>query len=221
MFVLIYPGTALMWFSTISACLIMLLIVLFAPWRAFFSVSQRVLLWLFYAFSLASVWLLEVKVADVFSVHLSMMTAAVFLFGFRLAILAGVFGLFAHQLVSPFMWDVLGLNFLLTVVMPAVGTYIALKIVALVPINNLFVFILGGGFFGAILSVLVTVASGLALFGIFNAWSLTVVIKDHLWLYGMSLFPEGFINGAIVSTTTVLWPHLVKTYDDHRYLDDS
>ncbi|GAA6167775.1 hypothetical protein [Sessilibacter corallicola] len=199
----------------------MLLIVLFAPWRAFFSVSQRVLLWLFYAFSLASVWLLEVKVADVFSVHLSMMTAAVFLFGFRLAILAGVFGLFAHQLVSPFMWDVLGLNFLLTVVMPAVGTYIALKIVALVPINNLFVFILGGGFFGAILSVLVTVASGLALFGIFNAWSLTVVIKDHLWLYGMSLFPEGFINGAIVSTTTVLWPHLVKTYDDHRYLDDS
>lgn len=209
-----------MWFSNILACLLFLAVIALAPWKDFFMVFQRVLLWLGYSVALASVWLLEVKVLDVFAIHLSLMTAAVFLLGFPLAVTAGAFGLLAHQLVSPFMWDNLGLNFLLTVVVPALGASLALRLVAMVPINNLFVFILGGGFFGAILSVLITVLSAFVLFFIFNAWSLTVVLKDHAWLYGMSLFPEGFINGAIVSTTTVLWPNLVKSYDDHRYLDD-
>jgi uncharacterized membrane protein len=221
MFILIFPGSILMWFSNIASCLILLSVFVFAPWKAFFSVTQRVFLWLFYAFTLALIWLLNVSIVDVFAIHLSLMTAAVFLFGFPLAIMAGVFGLLAYQLVSPIMWENIGLNFLLTVFFPALGARLALKIVALVPINNLFVFILGGGFFGAILSVIVTVISGFILFGVFNAWSLTVLLRDHAWLYGMSLFPEGFINGAIISTTTVLWPDLVKCYDDHRYLDDT
>ena len=31
-------------------------------------------------------------------------------------------------------------------------------------------------------------------------------------------FPEGFLNGAVISALTVFYPDIVKTYDDVRYL---
>jgi uncharacterized membrane protein len=34
------------------------------------------------------------------------------------------------------------------------------------------------------------------------------------------LFPEGFINGMLVTTLTVFYPDLVKTFDDRHYLAD-
>ncbi len=32
------------------------------------------------------------------------------------------------------------------------------------------------------------------------------------------LFPEGFINGAVVSALAVFAPELLRSYDDERYL---
>ncbi|WP_460052013.1 hypothetical protein [Sessilibacter sp. MAH2] len=209
-----------MWFGFIASAVIVLAALIFAPWRSFFSVSHRVLLWLAYSSIMGFVWLLKVELSAVIAVHLSMMSAAVFLFGLPLAIIAGVFGLVAVQLVMAIDLHNLGLNFLLSVAYPVFGAIIALQVVTRIPFNNLFVFILGGGFFGAVFTVIFTVINAYAIFWIFNAWSLEVILEDHFWLYGMSLFPEGFINGATISTITVLWPDLVKSYDDKRYLGD-
>jgi len=31
------------------------------------------------------------------------------------------------------------------------------------------------------------------------------------------LFPEGFINGMVITALTVFYPDLVKTFDDEHY----
>lgn len=36
----------------------------------------------------------------------------------------------------------------------------------------------------------------------------------------LMMFPEGFLNGMIVTTLTVFYPGLVKTFDDSYYLGD-
>ena len=77
---------------------------------------------------------------------------------------------------------------------------------------------MGGGFFGAMLTTGLTAVGALALFWLLDAWSLQIVLQDNLWLFAVSMFPEGFMGGAVLTVVTVLWPWLVKSYDEDRYL---
>jgi uncharacterized membrane protein len=43
---------------------------------------------------------------------------------------------------------------------------------------------------------------------------------DNWPLVSLVLFPEGFINGMIITTLTVFYPQVVKTFDDKHYLGD-
>ena len=79
---------------------------------------------------------------------------------------------------------------------------------------------LGAGFGGGLLSVLLVAVTALPVL-----W----LIGQHGWvgqalanwpLILLMMFPEGFINGMIVTTLTVFYPDLVKTFDDGFYLGD-
>jgi uncharacterized membrane protein len=86
--------------------------------------------------------------------------------------------------------------------------------------NNLFLYLLGVGFGGGILAMLATVLVALGML---------LLCDQHAWVNGalqnwplilLVLFPEGFINGMLVTTLTVFYPHLVKTFDEQHYLGD-
>ena len=85
--------------------------------------------------------------------------------------------------------------------------------------QNLFIFMLGAGFGGGILSMLVVAIVSLALFWLIGQGEWTRNAVENWPLLSLILFPEGFINGMLVTTLTVFYPGLVKTFDDAFYLD--
>ncbi len=220
MLLLIYPGDAFFWLSVVASVLGVLLSLITTPWKAFFSVSARSLLWLGYWLVLTFVWSLRVPVSGVIAMHLTALTAAVFIFGWSLTLLLGVLALVANQLLQPAPWFAFPGSVLLGVLMPVLAARIAFEVVNRIPVNNLFVFILGGGFFGSVFTVAFSALAAWFWFWLTGAWSLRVVLADNLIIYALSAFPEGFIGGSVLTTVTVLWPDLVKNYDDNRYLSD-
>lgn len=220
MMVVIFPGETLFWVATVLSSLGLLAALVLCPWRAFFQVRPRSVLWLGYWLVLTFVWSLRIPMGEIMAMHLTALAPAVFIFGAPLALLLASLALVSSQLLQPLTWQVLPLNWLLGVLLPVAGAWLARVLVNRLPLNNLFVFILGGGFGGSILMVVVTVAGSLMFLSAFSVPSLVVVLQDHLWLFGLSAFPEGFIGGAVLSTITVLWPGLVKNYDDQRYLSN-
>jgi uncharacterized membrane protein len=218
MLVLIHPGQAMLQAANILGLLIFCAAVLCAPWRRFLSQRSRPLVWLGYAVVLALLWSLRVAPNEVLAFHISAIAAAVFVFGLRLTLLMGAFALMINQLVVPLPDYTWALNFLLSAAMPAIAVALFGRVIHRLPSNNLFVFMLGGGFLGAVLGVLATSAGAYLLFYWFASPSLAIVLLDYWPVVAMSLFPEGFIGGGVLTTFTVLWPGLVKLYDDQRYL---
>lgn len=47
------------------------------------------------------------------------------------------------------------------------------------------------------------------------------LLFDNSHLFLLLAFPEGFCNGALMSTLAVLAPEMVKTYDHDFYLSKS
>ena len=86
--------------------------------------------------------------------------------------------------------------------------------------KNLFVFMLGGGFLGGMLTVQGMALSGLLYVGLFGPDPLWVIAWDNYYLSWLLMFPEGFMNGAFITVLAVMKPDLVKTYDDGAYLGD-
>jgi uncharacterized membrane protein len=84
--------------------------------------------------------------------------------------------------------------------------------------NNLFLYLLGVGFGGGILAMLVTIVAALALLLLCGQQAWAGEALENWPLIVLILFPEGFINGMIVTTLTVFYPQLVKTFDERHYL---
>ena len=86
--------------------------------------------------------------------------------------------------------------------------------------NNLFLYLLGVGFGGGILAMLMMVAMVLPLLWLIGQQAWVELALDSWPMVLLVLFPEGFINGMAVTTLTVFYPQLVKTFDDEFYLGE-
>jgi len=205
--------------------LVWLIAVYIAPWRAFFAAGERQHSLLAAILALGCFWLLNVEVRESLALHPLAMTATVMVFGWALAIIGGALALlFSHGLDSllegALVWGNYPVDCVLSVVVPAGATSLVLHVIQRIRVRNLFIYMLGGGFLGAMISIQLMAAATVILLHITGATELAAMAEEHYMIFGLLMFPEGFINGAIVTLLTVLWPDIVKTYDDHRYLDD-
>lgn len=214
----VYPGDLFLWCCYVFTGIGLLLALMSAPWRPFFSLRERSMLWLGYWIVVSFVWLLRIPVNELMAVHLCGLTAAVFIFGWSLTVLLGALAVLSNQIIAPEPWFSVCSHFVLAVLIPVSCAGMVRYAIDRIPVNNLFVFLLGGGFFGAMIVTIVSALMALALFAVLGAWGLRVVVQDNLWLFAVSMFPEGFMAGAVLTIVTVLWPSLVKTYDEDRYL---
>lgn len=150
-------------------------------------------------------------------VHLLLFMAYTAVFGWSLAVLGGM-------IISSCVWfwygwplDGLPITLLFQVVVPATLSFGVLSWVLRLRTRNLFFYLLGAGFFGA---MAVRLAMAL-LFGAFLA-VFDEPLLEKLWdnssVYWLMIYAEGFINGMLVTSITVFKPDLVKTFDDEKYL---
>ena len=189
-----------------------------APWRQLINAQERQHAFAFVIVALALFWQLEVDVQGMWLLRPLLMMALVMVFGAPLAIVAASLALLLEQLLGDFQWSILGLSICFAVVVPVLTASGVLLLLERIPNRNLFHYMLGGGFFGAMITVQVMAACVYVYVWLLGPEPLLFSIRSHYYLSLLMMFPEGFMNGAIVTTVTVLKPELMKTYDDKFYL---
>ena len=219
MFILVSIQPLLIWLPCLLSLCILLWTLLTSPWRYLFSEPSRQHLFFAASLVLGLSWAtLSVDVNQLYSVHPLIITSAVFIFGLRFSLIMGGLALLITHAISLHFWENIGYHYLVNVVTPALISVFILYAIDKLRIQNLFIYILGGGFFGSMLTVILTgVVALLALW--ISGSSLQYPVFDNVYLFAMLTFPEGFTNGAIITALTVVRPDLVKTYDDKFYLD--
>ena len=206
-----------LWLTVITAALIMGWSCFTAHWRGLKARPSRQHLWFGSILFLGLFWGLGISARDIFLFHPIFITSLVFVFGLRLSLIAGFIAQCITHLIYDFPFQSLALSFLCSVVAPTIFIQGVIWLIKRIRVQNLFIYMLGGGFLGAIASIpIVAFASA----GMILAASPQIesVFFDHLTVLLLLSFPEGFCNGAIVSTLTVFAPDLVRTYDDDFYL---
>jgi uncharacterized membrane protein len=191
-----------------------------APWRAVQQVPARQHLLLGGICACVVLWLMSVHIVAYLWLHFLGITALVTLVGLRFALLVGAVAtvLFALLIKQPLAG--VPLAWLATVAAPALVSRLVVYRVRGLRSNNLFLYLLGVGFAGGMLAMLATVVTALALLSLCGQQAWVDAALQNWPLFLLILFPEGFINGMTVTTLTVFYPHLVKTFDEQHYLGD-
>lgn len=184
--------------------------VLRAPWRALLSRPERRHAFFACLLVLPALWCGAIEVDEGIRVHLLGLTPVVLIFGWELAVIVGVLAGVGMAVVGAWEWPVVPLNVMVTVGIPVLVTQALLLLADRLPRTNLFVYLLGVGFLGGALSSVASLLTGASVLG----WE-----GDHA-LVLLLAFPEGFVDGAVVTALTVFYPSVMRTYDDTRYLGE-
>lgn len=179
--------------------------------------SARVHLLLGGAACLAVLWSVNAAIDPGLRVHVLGMTVIVLLLGWRLGVLAAAlaqFGLLAYG-VTPL--QTAAAAWLVSAAIPgAVTLGVAWAARFYLP-RNPFVFIFVCGFFGAAVAVLAAWLSGAALLFLSGQPSPSGAGVSLAAFLPLVLFPEAFINGALVSMLLVYRPEWLRLYDEAFY----
>jgi len=204
--------------------LVMLMIVaaaaLTAPWSALRSASQRQHLLLGGLVAVLLLWLLTFQVVEGVWMHLLGVTSLTLIVGWRFAVLGTTLVLAVYlwfqklpPMTAPLAW-------LFSVLVPATTTRCLAYLLRRHGFRNLFVYLLGAGFGGGVLTVLVLALLALPVFALMGRHEWVALSLENWVFVLLVMFPEGFINGMLVTAFTVFYPDLVKTFDSDFYLDD-
>jgi uncharacterized membrane protein len=206
-----------LWLLLVATCLLALR---YADWRAVTQVPARLHLLLGGALFCVVLWLLSVRVIPGLWLHFLGITTLTLILGWRFAVLSGTLAVLVHTALIGQGTASIPTAWLLSVAVPAtVSRYLVFRLRKL-KFRNLFIYMLGAGFGGGILSVLALAATALPLFWVIDQRAWVTDALSNWPLISLLLFPEGFINGMVVTTLTVFYPQLVKTFDERHYLDD-
>lgn len=210
------------WLIAAAAALMVAVLALalrLAPWRALLGAPERQHVLLGGIVGLLLLWLGSIEVTEGVHVHLLAVTCATMVLGLPLALLAGAVALTAQLALLEQSLLALPVAWLPTVLLPATTTRLLVHWLRRHAPRNLFLYLLGAGFGGGMACMLASAACALALFAMLGRFELIADALDSATLVVLMMFPEGFLNGMLVTAVTVFRPDLVKTFDDRYYLD--
>ena len=163
-------------------------------------------------------WNMQIGIRDGLVLHLLGTASLVLIFGPALAVLASSGALSISIAAGNSALMLVGVHGLLLIVLPVWVAYaVHRQLRRWLPLNP-FVFFLGSGFLGGMLALAAPILVSATLlwgFGVQPGW---VIWKDYLTLLPLMLFPEGFVNGAVITALAVWQPHWVRTFNDADYL---
>lgn len=212
------------WWLSAAAGILMLTCVsaaaLAAPWRALRAAPERQHVLLGGVVALLLLWLLTFRVIEDVRIHLLGITSLTLIVGWRFTILGGTLVLIGYVLWQPQSLMSAPLSWLFSVFVPATTTRLLAHVLRRYGLRNLFVYMLGAGFGGGLLSVLMLALTALPVFWLMGRSTWVTTALDNWAFIFLLMFPEGFINGMLVTAFTVFYPDVVKTFDEDYYLNE-
>lgn len=169
------------------------------------------------AVGLALLWNVHASVDPGISLHVLAMPAVVLLLGWRLAMLSAALAevsLIVLGVTTPWLAPA---GWLLSAALPGgVAAAIAWTARFYLP-RNPFIFIFVCAFFGGATALLATWLTGAALLSWSGQPSPSGEGASLVAFLPLVLFPEAFVNGAVVSMLIVYRPEWVRLYDERFY----
>ncbi|NBB92312.1 MAG: hypothetical protein GVY32_03990 [Gammaproteobacteria bacterium] len=189
-----------------------------AAWRLLF-VNRLEYVYVNALLLLAGLWWLNAEAVAGLQLHFLGLSAMVLVFGWRLALVGGALALTGLTAAGVYDWPALGVNGLVTVVLPVL---LADRLHALVYAwfpKHYFVYVIVAAHFTSMIVIAATMLTGAMLLWGLGVYDWTRITRDYLILLPVAMLPEGFINGAIMTMLTALKPEWVRSFDDREYLD--
>lgn len=172
--------------------------------------------WCFSCIALPLLWSFDIPITSGLALHMLGMPLFVLMFGRQLAMTGIGLSVIAYTAMHGGLWANIGMNLLLLAVLPAYcGDFLMRGTRRFFP-HHMFVYLLGNGFFGALLMV---VAIGLASMATHLMLVAGALIKADMVAYMVLLgWGESFLTGLLLTIFTVYRPDWVLTFDDEIYL---
>lgn len=189
-----------------------------APWVELVSDRRRQHLAFGTALALFLLWLVRRDFAGGLSFHFIGMTAVTLLLDWPLALLSGLVAQLGLVLIGRQDLSALAVNGVLLIALPVWITETCALLVERAKPSNLFVYIFCSGFFPAALSALACLLAGLGVLMIDGIYVMPPWLADFVGYLWLVMFPEAFINGALVAALVVFQPEWLETFNRTRYL---
>jgi len=164
------------------------------------------------------IWMEKAGVTEGLSIHLLGTTLLTLMFGWAFAIMGIFVVLVAHTILAGSGWAALPIETLILGVVPAIVSFTIFRIVDRRLPNNFFVYIFLNAFFGAALAVASAVFATTIVYIVSDVYPADEVWHDYTRFALLTMFPEAFVTGMLMSMFVVYRPEWVSTFDDSRYL---
>lgn len=201
----------------IVCCLLLLAAVRLAPWRLILAVPVRQHALFATLVVLGLIWSFRFEVVPGLHFHPFLMMASTLIFGWSLTLLVGALAAILVTLLGNADAWALPWDWMMSVVVPATLNFALMRLLYRLRLRNLFFYILGLGFFGTIVTTLVTCVLGFVLLWLTQDDRFLTQLWDRDTVVIPLLYAEGFLNGVLVTAITVFIPELVKTFDEHYF----
>ncbi|MBB3331041.1 putative membrane protein [Halomonas campaniensis] len=190
------------------------------PWRPLLEDHALQHRWLAATVAVLLMWQLRAQAVEWLTLHLMFTALLTLVFKAPLALLSILLVNLAMVATGRADWSLLGVNLLVTGVVPALVMVLVWRLVDRRLPDNLMVFLFVCGFFGAALSTLAAggAAVGLMMLGASDAHALYQVMEYARFL-PLLMPSEAFITGMLMAILLVYHPSWVATFNDHRYID--
>ena len=209
----------LTWAGIIAAAIALPLLIRVSEWRALTVPLRQHLLFASLLF-LVVLWMISVRTLEGMWLHFLGVTAVTMLIGLRFTLLIGALACMIHALLIDQPLAAAPVAWLVSVVCPAGLSRLLVYWLRRRPQSNLFIYLLGAGFGGGALAALGTALASLLVLWFAGHVDMVDAALENWPLISLILFPEGFINGMVLSVIVVLNPEAVKTFDSDKYMGE-
>lgn len=213
-------GDSLRWCAWLACAVVLAGCLRYADWRALRGVPLRQHLLYGCLFFMVILWMISVRTFEGLWLHFLGVTTVCLLLGWRFTMLAGALACTAQALLIGEPLAAAPLAWCLSVLVPASVTRLLVYWLRRQPQRNLFVYLLGAGFGGGVLAAASLCAAGILALAWSGQRDWAFAALESWPLLALIAFPEGFINGTVLSVMVVLNPEAVKTFDSDKYLGD-
>ena len=167
-----------------------------------------------------ALWQIRTGVKPGLTFHLYGMAALALMFGFWRATFSGLLILLANAVFGRGSWAALGVDTLLTAALPAAVGWGVFRLLDRYLPNHFFIYVLGNGFFGAVLSVVAIGLATTALMALGGVYPLDYLLSYYTPYAMLISWGEAFTTGMVVTVMAVYRPAWLESFDDARYIQN-
>ncbi|QJQ94449.1 MULTISPECIES: energy-coupling factor ABC transporter permease [Halomonadaceae] len=210
----------ILWLTGAISLLMLTLAGAQRPWRELLGSSGLQHRWMAACLAVVLMWQLRAQAVDWLTLHLVFTALLTLIFKVPLALAINLIVNLAMVAIGKVAWPLLGINILMSGVVPALVVVVIWRLVDRFLPDSLPVYVFVCGFFGPALATLASGLTGVVLVGLgandSQAWFL---VQEYALFLPLLMPSEAFITGMLLSILVVYHPEWVATFNSHRYID--